>query len=151
MCAMDVYRAGAADAVSDKGRPFGGSRLAAQFDELGDGVGVQEAEVRGFDLPALVLSRPGELGKVDGQEGAVDEDVDEVVDELGEDEDGAVGLVEEGCCGGKDVGGAGGPDIEVLPDLGEVREAVPWEVTVALDAARGEVARRVAQYAHDVD
>ncbi|KFY76578.1 hypothetical protein V498_09557 [Pseudogymnoascus sp. VKM F-4517 (FW-2822)] len=118
--AVDVHGAGAADAVAYEGGPFGGACLAAEFDELGDGVGVQEAEVRGFDLPALVLACAGELGEVDGQEGPVDEDVDEVVDELGEDEDRAVGLVEEGGCGGEDVVGARRPDIEVLSDLGQV-------------------------------
>ena len=116
--AVHVDRAGGADAVADEGGPFDGGALLAQLHELGDGVGVQEAEVRGLDLPGLVLAGSGEFGEVDGEEGPVDEAVDEMIDQFAEDEGCAVGLAEEGIDGGEDVLGSRGPDIEILSYFG---------------------------------
>ncbi len=60
------------------------------------------------------------LSEVDGEEGAVNEAVDKVVDEFAEDECRAVGLAEESVDGGKDVLCTGSPDIKVLPNFGKI-------------------------------
>lgn len=51
-------------------------------------------------------------------------------------------MAEEGFYGCKEVMRTGSPKIKFLSDLGEVGEGVPWEVRVALDASRGEIAVR---------
>ena len=71
-----------ADAVPDKGRPFDQRGVAGQLDELGNGVGVRKTQVRGLDLPRLVLAGATQLDQVNGQERAVDQTVDEMIDEL---------------------------------------------------------------------
>ncbi len=60
-------------------------------------------------------------------------------------------MAEEGFYGREELMCTGGPKVKFLPDLGEIGEGVPWEVRVALDASRGEVAVRDTEDPRDID
>ena len=64
----------------------------------------------------------------------------QVIDQLAKDQYRAVGLAEQCLERRKGVLRFRCPEVELLPDFGEVRERVPREVRVPLDAAGCEVA-----------
>lgn len=112
---------------------------------------MEKTEIRGLDLPGLVLACSGKLSEVDREEGSVYEAVDEMVDEFAEHERCAIGLSKEGIDGSEDVLRPRRPGIQILTDLGQVRQRVPREVAVAFDAPSRQVTVGDPEDANHVD
>lgn len=149
--AVHVDRSRRADAVPHKGGPLDKGRIAGQLNKLGDGIGMRETQVSGLDLPGLVLAGAAQLDQIDRQERPVDQTVDEMINQLAQQQDGALGMAKQRFHRRKNVLGARGPDVQFLTDFRQVGQRVPGKVRVALDAAGRQVAVGDAQDARDVD
>ena len=76
---MDVNGARRADAVAYKGGPVDDGGGSAYLDQLRNRVRMEEAQVRRFYLPGLVLRGPRQLGKIHRQKGSVYEAVYQMI------------------------------------------------------------------------
>lgn len=151
MRAVDVNRAGRADAVTDECRPLDGRGLLPEFHQLGDCVCMQEAHVGSLDLPRLVLAIARKLRQIDREERPVDQAVYQMIDELAEHENGRVVLAKEGVEARENVLGARSPYVQVLSDFRQVGERVPREMGVAFDTSCCKIPVCDAENPADVD
>lgn len=126
---MHVYRSSHTNAIPHETRPIEyRARRFPNLDQLSNSIRMQEADVRRLNLPTLMLRRAGQFRQINGQKRAVDQTVDEMVNQFAEDQDSTIRLTKEGVQRGESILRFRSPDIQVRPNLRQIRHRVPWKM-----------------------